>query len=78
MKLIKDILTEEDNETYCAAKVAGVLSIIVFCVLAIRHEITTGIEDFSALGIGFGGVLGGAAAFLGAKSYTHRDIDANP
>jgi hypothetical protein len=77
MKFITDILTEEDNQTFCAARVMGVLSVIVFCIVAITHEFTKGIEDFSTLGIGFGGVLGGAGAFLGAKSFTHRDTDAN-
>lgn len=78
MKFLKDIATEQDNETYCAARVAGLWSIFVFSIIAIIHEFNVGISDFAGLGMGFGGLLSGAGIFVGAKQFSTKDQDANP
>jgi hypothetical protein len=78
MKFLNDIFTEDDNETFCAARVAGLWSIFIFSIIAIVHELNVGISDFSSLGMGFGGLLGGAGVFVGAKQFSTKDQNANP
>jgi uncharacterized membrane protein len=73
MKLIKDILTEDDNQTYCAARVCGIVALLGFLVIAFVHVFHGKDIDFSALGMGFGTILGGSGAMIGAKQFTSKD-----
>jgi len=73
MKLFKDILTEDDNETYCAARVCAIASLFGFLVIAIIHVINGHEVDFSQLGVGFGTVLGGSGVMIGAKAATQKE-----
>ena len=58
MKLLKDILTEDDNQTYCAARLCAVTALFGFLGIALLHVLHGGSMDFSQLGVGFGTVLG--------------------
>jgi hypothetical protein len=73
MKLFKDILTESDNDTYCAAKVCAVAALFGFLAIAIIHVLHGKDIDFSQLGVGFGTVLGGSGVMIGAKNATQKD-----
>ena len=37
MKLFKDILTEDDNQTYCAARLCAVTALFGFLGIALLH-----------------------------------------
>lgn len=73
MKLLKDILTENDNQTYCAARVCAIAAVFGFLVIAIIHVYYGHPIDFSQLGVGFGTVLGGSGVMIGAKQATGKD-----
>ncbi len=73
MKLFKDILTEDDNQTYCAARVCAVAALFGFLGIAFVHVIHGNPIDFSQLGVGFGTVLGGSGVMIGAKQATTKD-----
>jgi hypothetical protein len=78
MKLLKDILTEDDNQTYCAARLCAVTALFGFLGIAIIHVLHGGSMDFSQLGVGFGTVLGGSGVMIGAKAATQKDGDVSP
>jgi hypothetical protein len=78
MKLFKDILTEDDNQTYCAARLCAVAALFGFLAIAIIHVLHGGSMDFSQLGMGFGTVLGGSGVMIGAKAATQKDGDVSP
>jgi hypothetical protein len=69
-KFFKDQLTENDNMTYCAARVSGFLGVICFLCLGVAHFIVNHTIDFMAYGSGFGGLMAGAGVYLGAKQFT--------
>ena len=73
MKFIKDILTEDNNETYCAARVCAVAALFGFLVIAIIRVSHGGEIDFSQLGVGFGTVLSGSGVMIGAKAATQKE-----
>ena len=73
MKIFRDILTEDDNDTYCAARVCSIAVVFGFLVIALIHVTHGGTIDFSQLGIGFGTVLGGSGAMIGAKAATQKE-----
>jgi len=75
MKLFKDILTEDDNETYCAARVCALASLFGFLAIAIIHVLHGKDIDFSQLGLGFGTLLGGSGVMIGAKAATQKTED---
>jgi len=78
MKLFKDILTEDDGETYCAARLCSIACIFGFLAIAIIHVLHGKDIDFSQLGIGFGTVLGGGGVMIGAKAATQKENDVSP
>jgi len=79
MKLLKDILTEDNNETYCAARVCAIAALFGFLGIAFVHVLHGNPIDFSQLGIGFGTVLGGSGVMIGAKAATQKDgSDVSP
>ena len=78
MKLLKDILTEDDNQTYCAARLCAVTALFGFLGIALLHVLHGGSMDFSQLGVGFGTVLGGSGVMIGAKASTQKDDNVSP
>ena len=75
MKLFKDILTEDDNQTYCAARLCAVTALFGFLGIALLHVLHGNSVDFSQLGMGFGTVLGGSGVMIGAKAATQKGSD---
>ena len=78
MKLFKDILTEDDNQTYCAARLCAVTALFGFLGIALLHVLHGNSVDFSQLGMGFGTVLGGSGVMIGAKAATQKGSDVPP
>ena len=72
-KFFKDLFTEDDNETFCAARVCGVASVFGYIGVSFIHVIHGMPVDFNQLGVGCGAVLVGAGAFVGIKSRTQKD-----
>jgi hypothetical protein len=73
MKIFKDMLTEDDNQTYCAARVCAVAALFGFLGIAFIHVLHGHDIDFSQLGVGFGTVLGGSGVMIGAKAATQKE-----
>jgi hypothetical protein len=72
-KLIKDILTEDDNQTFCIARFVAIVAVLTFSACALVHVFHGSSFDFSQLGIGFGSVLSGSGVAIGAKAATQKD-----
>jgi hypothetical protein len=73
MKFFRDILTEDDNKTFCAARTSVMLGVVAFIAIAFVQVIKNGSIDLSSLGIGFGSVLGGGGVLVGGKAATQHD-----
>ena len=72
-KFIRDILTEDDNRTWCIARVVvlfGVMSFIVLATIHVWHNATFSPSDF---GMGLGSILGGGGVIIGGKAATQKD-----
>lgn len=72
-KFFKDILTEDDNQTWCIARVSVLLGVISFIVLAavhVWHNATFSPADY---GMGLGTLLGGGGVLIGGKAATQKD-----
>jgi len=72
MKFFKDILTENDNSTYCAARVCALACVLGFLCIAFMHVWHGGTVDFNNLGIGLAATLGGSGVMIGAKQATSQ------
>ena len=71
-KFIRDCLTEDDGKTFCAARFCAIACVLTFITTTIIHVVNKNPVDFSQLGVGFGAVLAGAGAFIGAKAITQK------
>ena len=72
-KFFRDIFTEDDGTTYCAARfcvIAGVLAFIGAAFLHLQHGNPINLNEF---GQGFGTLLGGGGILIGGKAYTQKD-----
>jgi hypothetical protein len=72
-KFIQDMLTEDDNNTYCIARFAVLLGVITFCVIGVFHVYRGLALDFSQFGVGFGSLLGGGGVLIGGKAVTQKE-----
>lgn len=72
-KALRDILTEDDNQTYCVARVCGISAVFGYLGAAYFHIFHGSPMDFSQLGIGCAAVLAGAGAFVGLKAATQKE-----
>jgi hypothetical protein len=72
MKLLKDILTEDDNTTYCAARVCSFACVFGFLAICFIHVWHGGDIDFDKLGLGLATTLGGSGIMIGAKAATQK------
>ena len=68
-----DLLTDDDCNTFCAARFCEIACILNFITTTLINVLIKNPVDFSQLGVGFGAVLGGAGAFVGAKAITQKD-----
>lgn len=78
-KLIRDCLTEDDNNSYCWARVASALTLLFFCGGAI-YEVWTLQSSFKLLDFANGAmqILGGSGALIGAKQITSQKSSTSP
>ena len=67
---LKDLITDYDGETLETGRVAAIVGIVAFIVLAAWGVIAQGKDlDMQAFGIGFGSLVGGLGVYLmGDKS----------
>jgi len=70
-KFFKDQLTENDNMTWCAARISGFFGVMSFLCLGIAHFVVNHTIDFQSYGTGFGGLMAGAGIYLGAKQISN-------
>ena len=80
-KVFKDALTEDDNSTYCWARLASTLSLLNYLSFAgwgMFHvsEITF-VQLFTSFGQNLALVLGGCGALIGLKSATQKPTVIN-
>jgi len=71
-KILTDILTEDDNQTFCIARLCTLLCVIAFIAIGFIHAFRGVTFDFSQFGIGFGSVLGGSGILIGGKAATQQ------
>ena len=72
MKFIKDVLTEDDGNSYCMARVSslmGFLSYIGYTGYMLYHTIPVSLTDFAT---GYTTILAGAGAIIAAKASTQK------
>lgn len=67
-KLLKDMITQADGESFCAFRILAILGALAFVLLS-YYAITKG-SAFSPQdwGIGYGSLVGGSAGGVWAKS----------
>lgn len=73
MKFITDILTENDNATYCIARVLVLVAVVSFIGFAGYEEYNS--KSFKALDFANGimQILAGGATIIGAKTFVSKD-----
>lgn len=67
MKIVKQLLTESDNETADLYKYLALLSVAVAIALSIYSVIQGQAWDAQSFGIGVGGLLAGVGVAVGLK-----------
>ena len=72
MKLFRDILTEDDNQTYCAARFCAVVCVLGFLGIALFAAFHGTEIDLEKLGMGLATTLGGSGVMIGAKAATQK------
>jgi hypothetical protein len=73
-RFIVDLFTEDDNNTWCIARVSAFISVISFIGLGIAHVIINHQFQPSEYGVGIGSLLGGAGVLIGGKAATQKDV----
>ena len=74
-RFIVDLFTEDDDRTWCIARVSSFLALASFIVLGVVHTIYNHTFQASEYGIGIGSVLGGAGVLIGGKAATQKDVE---
>lgn len=75
-KLLKDILTELDSETYDISKILWILGTLVFFMLSAMSVLKGQVWSPSDYGIGMGAVLVGGGAGVKLKSMANTDTNS--
>jgi hypothetical protein len=71
-KFFTDLLTQNDGQTWCVARVGVFLGIIAFISLGFIHTIYNHTIDFSGFGMGLGALLGGGGVYVGSQAATDK------
>lgn len=66
-KIIKQLFTEPDNQTFCPVRLVAVLGVFQYLGLSIAHYVQHHIFDPQGYAIGFGALVGGVGVALGVK-----------
>ena len=80
-KFFLDILTQNDNHTWCIARLGVFIGLISLVILGFIHTIYNRSIDFSGYGMGLGAILGGGGVYVGAGNPTgavRRTGDGRP
>lgn len=72
-KFLIDLFTEDDNNTWCIARVSTFMGILSFIGLGISHIVMNHAFEPSEYGMGLGTLLGGAGVLVGAKAATQKE-----
>ena len=72
-RLIQDLFTEDDNRTWCIARVSSFLGILSYIGLGVVHVLTNHQFQPSEYGIGLGSLFGGAGVFIAGKAATQKE-----
>jgi hypothetical protein len=68
-----DLFTEDDNYTWCIARVSTFLALLSFIGLGITHVVMNHQFQPSEYGVGIGSLLGGAGVLIGGKAATQKE-----
>ena len=71
-KLLNDIFTENDNKTFCLARIASTICLIVFLLGAIFDLYVSSTFDFGPFATGAATLLSGSGIMIGAKQMTSK------
>lgn len=74
-RFLVDLFTEDDNRTWCIARVSSFIALMSFIALGVVHAIYNHSFQASEYGIGIGSVLGGAGILIGGKASTQKDVE---
>jgi hypothetical protein len=69
-KILKDISTGIDGETFCYARIAGIAGVIVYLGVAISDFIVNHRFDYMQFGTGFGVIISGVGVGIKLKQDT--------
>lgn len=75
-KFLTDLLTQNDNHTWCIARFGVFLGIISIVSLGFIHTLYNHNIDFSGFGMGLGAILGGGGVYVGSQAATEKDGNA--
>ena len=66
-KLVKNALTENDNETYCMSRICWGSSFVAICAVSAATILTGGVVGVAELGIAFATIAAGHGAAIRLK-----------
>ena len=72
-KFVRDLLTEDDNSTWCLARFSTLIAVLTFCSMGIIDATQAHATQFNEFGIGFGALLTGCGIFIAGKAATQKD-----
>jgi hypothetical protein len=72
-KFIQDLLTEDDNSTWCLARFSTLIGVFTFAIMGIIDACQSHATQFNDFGIGFGALLTGCGIVIAGKAATQKD-----
>ncbi len=75
-KIIKDMCTEKDGESYCPARIQWIIGTIVYFACTAYTVYSTGKFDFQAWAIGFGAIMAAGGFSIKVKESTEQPLKA--
>ena len=72
-RLLIELLTERDNDTFDIGRVLAALTIVVFLGLSVYTTVNTGKFDAQEFGIGAGSVFAGLGGYIAMKKEVKKE-----
>lgn len=72
-KIIKQLFTETDNQTFCPVRLLAMVGSVQFLGLTLAGYIQHGTFDGKDFAVGLGALLGGVGLALGMKKDTPKE-----